>query len=340
MKHRLLNLTLLIATAWIGSGREANAGVTAPGSLLVFPRWDNTPGTLTLLTVTNTNQDLASGSVDVEFVYIDGSSCQEFNRTRTLTPADELTVATFADDPNVSKGYVYVFAKNHVTGKAIKFDWLIGTSVTFTAASGAAYELPPFVFKAASSLAEGAITDLNSNGLRDFNGSEYELLPDRLEFPSFIGVNSFFNDQIILIDLTGGAQFTTVVDFLVYNDNEDQFSAQYAFNCWVEVNLGLVSPVFTDSFLQTTNHSASEIAGVTNAPVFGWFQANGNSAWSTGAQFPDPAILAARTTILRSGVLTPAGSPQVRGQSYGAVLPFGLGTQSNGSLLSHNLLGN
>jgi len=339
MKNRLLTLSFLFATSWLSSSLDAFAGVTAPGSLLVFPRWDNTPGTLTLLTVTNTNKDLANGAVDVEYVYIDAANCQEFNRTRTLTPADELTVASIVDNPNNAQGYVFVFAKNHVTGAAIKFDWLIGSSIIITSQAGCAYELPPFVFKAASSLADGAITDLNSNGLRDFNGSEYELLPDLLEFPSFAAVNGNFTDDIILINLTGGGQFNTVVDFLIYNDNEEAFSAQFSFTCWVQKNLGQISAVFTDSFLKTTNHNLSEIAGVPAAPEFGWFQVNGNSALSTVTQFADPAILGARSIIFKNGVLVPAG-PQVASRSFCSMLPFGMGTQSNGSLLSHNLLGN
>jgi hypothetical protein len=340
MRSRILQLTALAALLSVLLGAEASAGVTNPGSLLVFPRWDNSPGTLTLLTVTNTNQDQTTGTVDVEFDYIDGSNCQEFNRTRTLTSADEITVATFVDNPNVAQGYAFVFAKSHVTGKAIKFDWLVGSSIVITSHVGSAFEVEPFVFKAGAALAEGAITDLNNNGLLDFNGLEYELLPDRLEFPSFFGINANFSDEIILINLTGGAQFTTVVDFLVYNDNEEQFSAQYTFTCWIDVNLGLVSQLFTDAFLKTTNNSQTEVAGVPAAPELGWFQVNGHVAMSTATQFLDPAILAARSTCLRNGVLTPNNTTQVSSRSFCTILPFGLGTQSNGSLLSHNLLGN
>ena len=101
-----------------------------------------------------------------------------------------------------------------------------------------------------------------------------------------------------------------------------------------------MSAVFTDAFLKTTNHSTTEIAGVPAAPEFGWFQLNGNSATSTAVQYPNPAILAARCTILRNGVLVPNNTAQVSSRSFCASLPFGLGTQSNGSLLSHNLLGN
>jgi hypothetical protein len=339
MKTRLITTSLWIATACLLLVRSAHAGVTAPGSLLVYPRWDNTPGTLTLLTVTNTNTDQASGAVDVEFDYIDGATCQEFNRSRTLTPGDELTVATAIDNPNALRGYAFVFAKSHATGKAIKFDWLIGSSILITSQAGCAYEIEPFVFKAAASLAEGAVTDLNSNNLRDFDGSEYEPLPDVLLFPSFAAVSSTFTDDLLLINLTGGGQFTAVVDLLVYNDNEEVFSAQFSFTCWIQARLSDISPIFTDAFLKTTNHSPTEIAGAPNAPEFGWFSVDGHVSMSTAVQFQDPAILAVRSIMLKNGVLVPAG-PLVASRSFCAILPFARGTQTNGSLLSQNLFGN
>jgi hypothetical protein len=333
-------LLLSIATVCGCLVTDARAGVTSPGSLLVFPSWDNTPGTLTLLTVTNTNKDQLAGSVDVEFVYVDGFTCQEFNRTRTLTPADELTVATFIDNPSTSMGYVYCFAKSHTTGQAIKFDWLIGSSLTLTGSIATAYETPPFVFKAGAALADGAPTDINNDGIRQFNGIEYELLPDQLEFPSFAGVNAQFSDELILINLTGGQQFNTLVDFLVWNDNEQVFSVQYEFTCWVRVLLANISPLFTDVFLKTTNDSPTEIAGVPAAPDFGWFQIDGNVSQSSGAVFPDPAILAVRKISFKNGVLIPNPGNPVNTRSVCVALPFGLGTQSNGALLSHTLLGN
>ena len=337
--RRLTTRLLLTISASCACFAVARAGVTSPGSLLVFPSWDNTPGTLTLVTVTNTNKDFVTGAVDVEFVYVDGFTCQEFNRTRSLTPADELTVATFFDDPSTSMGYLYCFAKSHATGQAIKFDWLIGSSITLTSAISTAFETPPFVFKAGAALAEGAPTDINSDGIRQFNSIEYELLPDKLEFPSFAGVNGNFNDELVLINLTGGQQFTALVDFLVYNDNEQAFSVQYTFTCWVRVALTSISPVFSDSFLKTTNDSPTEIAGVPAAPDFGWFQIDGDTATSAGTQFIDPAILAARRIIFKNGVLIPYQGNPVNTRSFCSALPFGLGTQANGALLSHTLLG-
>ena len=98
---------LLVAGTAFGLGSQASAdSLDKPGSLLLFPYFDNSRGQSSFVTVTNTNSDfnqngqLFAGTVDVEFVYIDGESCLEFNRTRRLTPNDTITVNTYLDNPN------------------------------------------------------------------------------------------------------------------------------------------------------------------------------------------------------------------------------------------------
>ena len=338
MRTSLLSTVVLAGAACLGLGASAHAGQGQPGSLLVFPTFDNTRGGITLFTVTNTSDDQVNGTINVEFVYINGMNCQEFNRTRTLTPDDEISVLSQFDNPNMHKGYCYVFAKSHTTGAAIKFDHLIGSELVVNATTGAQsspiitgdYSLNAWSFKAGAGLTEGSNTDVNGNGLRDLNNTEYEAAPDRLDVPRFLGEGGpqNANAQLALINLTGGAQFTAVVDFLVYNDNEEVFSAQYSFTCWALVELADISSVFTNDFLSTTNHSSTEIfAGPVMFNEAGWFRINGNTAFSTAAQFSDPAILGAYIESIHVA-------------QGGAILPFGEGTQTNGSLLSHSLLGN
>jgi len=327
---------VLAGLACAGIGASAFAGQGEPGSLLVFPTFDNTRGGLTLITVTNTDADQTTGAINVEFVYINGVNCQEFNRTRTLTPNDEISVLTQFDNPNQHKGYVYVFAKSKTTGAAVKFDHLIGTELVLegTKVQGdlgdADYSLNPWAFKAGAALAEGANTDLNNNGLRDLNGNEYEPAPDVLDVPHFIGehgpLDSF--SELVLINLTGGAAFTAVVDFLVYNNNKEVFSAQTSFNCWTRIELSEISSVFENDFLLTTNQASGEVPGTTplNFNETGWYRIDGNTAFSSAVQFADPAILSAHIESIHFFF-------------GGAFLPFTEGTQINGSLLSHNLFG-
>jgi hypothetical protein len=104
----LQNLTLAAAAlSGLSLAANANGGIPEAGSLLLFPSFENGRGELSLLTITNTNGDhtptvgtLEAGTVDVEYVYIQGSTCHEFNRTRRLTPNDTITVSVRVDNPN------------------------------------------------------------------------------------------------------------------------------------------------------------------------------------------------------------------------------------------------
>ena len=129
---------VLAGVAFTGLALSASAdSLDRTGSLLLYPLFDNNRGGIYTITVTNTNNDtnplptgqLLAGTVDVEFVYIDGESCFEFNRTRRLTPNDTITVSSQLDNPNDPRGYVYVFAKSPTSGAAISWNWLEGNSI-------------------------------------------------------------------------------------------------------------------------------------------------------------------------------------------------------------------
>lgn len=302
----------LASAAFAGGPEQA-------GSLLVFPFYDNTRGTDTFITVTNTNLDVDNGTTKVEYVYIDGSNCLEFNRTRTLTPGDTLTVKAYTDNPNRTKGYVYVFAKNKTTGAASSFNHLIGTSRICNGGGGNDLELAPFCYKAAG--AAGSNTDLDNDGIRDLNGAEYEQSADQLFIPRFVAQGPAESD-LIMINLTGGSLFTATVDLLIWNDNEEVFSGQYSFDCWHMKRLEQISAAFKQDFLVSTNHATSESMGGAET---GMFWVNGLIASSTATSINNPAVLAVLIEKVNGGT--------------GAVLPYGKGTQDNGDLVPHNVLG-
>jgi hypothetical protein len=247
----------LAGVAFVGLAMNAAAdSLDRTGSLLVFPWYDNTRGGHFLHTVTNTNSDftpisltLFAGTVDVEYIYIDGGNCLEFNRTRRLTPNDTFTIETRVDNPNSTEGYLYAFAKSPTSGRAIKFDWLAGDSFIIAPDVIGAVDIPAIVYKAGAGLAAGAQTDLDNDSKRDLNGLEYEQTSDELIVPRFIADQLLVSSpELILVGLTGQS-FTTIVNFLVYNDNEEVFSTQYAFDCWARVRLAQISGIFTNDFL-------------------------------------------------------------------------------------------
>jgi hypothetical protein len=305
---------------------SANGGIPEAGSLLIFPTFENGRGEDTLITITNTNSDhtptvgtLEAGTVDVEYIYIDGYDCFEFNRTRRFTPNDTITVSARADNPNDREGYVYAFAKSPTTGQAISWNWLIGIERTVEGGGDDEdFDVNPYVFKAIG--AQGSATDLNSDGNRNLNGLEYEAGPDQLLVPRFVGQGGGNESELTLINLTGGGRFNAIVNFLIYNDNEEVFSAQYEFFCWEEVDLDDISGLFDEDFLETTNHAVNEHA---NGNEYGWFRMDGAIAYSTADTELDPMILA----LLAENI----------GPGDGGELPWGEGTQTNGEVLSFNV---
>lgn len=304
---------------------DCEPGHRFPSSLLVFPEYDNRAAAMTVLTVTNTDE--THGDVEVEFVYIarrDGQGnvldCIETNRTHRLTPLDTLTVVASAHDPNPRQGYVYAFAKHRTTHQPFVHDALIGNALVIDGAQALDYSFNAFGFLGVG--APGDATDRDGDGLRDLNDREYQCSSGETLVPRFLGQSRAVESELVLINLTGGARFEAVLDFLIYNDNEEAFSAQHAFTCWEKARLRDVSNVFTQQFLLNTSNDAGESAGGTET---GWFRIDGNVANSSATSLPDPAFLA--LLIERIG---PMGVSD---------LPFETGAQANGDLVPRGVLG-
>ncbi|MFT7669991.1 MAG: hypothetical protein ACI8X5_002698 [Planctomycetota bacterium] len=325
MRFHKIVLTGLTVVASLGMASEAVAGGRTAGSLLLYPEFDNRVGDVSVLTITNVD---SANSVDVEFVYIgrfgSGTSqvnCAEFNREETLTPNDTLTLLTNAHNPQMEQGFVYAFAREGVANP-VKHDGLIGNIMTFQGFASIEYSINAVSYKAGEGVNGG--TDVNDNGLRDLDGTEYEMAANELQIPRFFGQGAVFSSDLILIGLSGGSKFNTTVDFLIYNDNEEVFSSEHTFYCWDRIPLTEASGVVTNNFLMNgTNHDLTEYLGVNIES--GWMRITGAVASSTAITIPNPAIYA--VLIERIG-------------SYGgADLPFEEGTNPNGKLLARSVNG-
>ncbi len=321
----------LLALTAVGLGGSALAGGRNPGSLLLYPEFDNRSGVVTVFTVTNVDTADDAEDVITEIVYIGkynqqgvDINCGESNFEIRLTPGDTFTFLTRAQNPNFAQGYAYLFAKAG-TGPAapIVFNWLTGSTMTVDGLSTFEYSTNPVAY---FGIGNGTITDLDGDGFKDMNGCEYEANPDRLLFPRFFGQGGPFNSDLILIGLSGGTQFTTTIDLLIYNDNEEVFSAEHTFKCWDRVPLVEVSGIFRNDFLRDfTNHDPLEIFGA-NMIETGWFQLWGAVANSTAATIQFPSVYA---------VLV-----EKTGSDRGAAdLPFEIGVRKNGELLPRTLQG-
>jgi hypothetical protein len=283
--------------------------------------------------------------------------CSEENRTVTMTSCDTLTVLANKQlgVGIVDRGYVYAFAKEPPSagfpnGRAISWDYLIGNLAIFSAfdpqatVNTADYSMNPVAFRA--NRADRDYTDVDGNGdpnvdplgdgNRDLDGIEYDQAPNVITIPRFFGQDlpdaagmyaaDAFRSQLILIGLSGGKQFSTTVDFQIWNDNEHMESAEYTFKCWEKPYLEAdISQAFGNQWMRdqvgpgnVPLHDLNEILGA-NTREAGWICVVGSSASSSNETIRNPAIYAVLTEHV--GV-------------YGAAdLPWECGERTNGALL-------
>jgi hypothetical protein len=310
---------------------------SVPGSVLVFPLFDNRVGNVTLATVTNTNTSLANGpgglpagTVDVEFVYIGRYGpgnvdlpCLESNFTHRLTPGDTITLYTAAENPNAERGFFYAFANDPQSGIAISWNYLAGELLLLSADSAVGDSIQAVSFRSPGR--DRSPTDVDADGIRDLDGIEYDGAPAELFVPRFLGQDPVselvgFSDRLILIALSGGNQFETIVSFSVFNDNEQPFSSTYQFRCWDDPLLTSISGVFLNEFLLTgTDNAAGEFLGAPPRE-YGWFKLDGARAFSTQDEIVDPAIYAVLLERIGAHIVS---SP-----------PFEFCSQHNGDLVA------
>lgn len=302
---------LLLSTVLSFLAAPAAADAREPGSVLVFPIHRSAPWGFTVLSITNINTDPAlpwddGGTTGLQFQYVnvlgDPSSssalgCFVFDRVETLTPADTMSVVTNCHNVSgIQQGYVVVSAQDPTLFKTDwKHDYLIGSEIVVTP-MGRAYTINAVPFRAGEALAHQALTDLDGDGVQDYNGFEYELPPDELYVDNFIAATL---SSLTLLDFTSGPLFTTSVKFDVWNDNEFALSATKQFRCWFEQRLPEVSQVFSESFLSiNTPHDPMEFdvdcMGEGDLET-GWARIRGNTASSFSAEINNPSLLGAIT---------------------------------------------
>ncbi len=314
-------LSLLAAGFGLAGDASALDGRN-PGSLLLYPEFDNRDGIVSLLTVTNVNLDVDEGSTLVEFRYIGKYSatgadlgCVETNITTLLTAGDTLTLITNFHNPDSDQGYVYVYSKDDEDRPTVH-NFLTGNLMAINGISQFEYSMNPVSY---AGFGDGVLTDLDEDEHLDMNGCEYDPNPDEILIPRFLGQGGPYESELIFIGLSGGTAFETTVDFLIYNDNEEVFSGEYSFECWDRVFLSDISGIFANQFLRDwTSHDPAEIIGVPMLES-GWMRIHGHVANSFNATIHDPSVYA----VLIEKV-----------SDRGATdLPFERGARTNGELL-------
>ncbi|MDZ4775037.1 MAG: hypothetical protein SGI72_18105 [Planctomycetota bacterium] len=285
---RPLSLFLLALPAlFFAVSSPARAGGQEPGSLLVYPEYDNRPGQFSLLTITNTNGDTQSGSIKVHFVFINATNCLETDLIFNLTPRDTVSFLSNVYTSANQRGYAYGWAVDPLTGKSLDFDHLIGSLVRVDGVLAFDWSVQALSFQGRPGA--GLDTDLDHDGQRDLDGFEYDKAPNKIyvprfygQYPEAVGRTAPLADLILFRPL-GPANSTTTTAFLVWNDNEEVYSASYSFTCWTRQRLLTIAGSFGQTFLAGTNDAPNEIIGM-NTTESGWFQVKGQVATAPGGQ--------------------------------------------------------
>jgi len=266
-------LIFALAATALGRGRE-------PGSILVYPVHRSGPDFFTMVAITNSNLAPQSpfdfgGSVSLHYLYANVTpnpsdpfmplGCTVFNRFELLTPGDTLCVATSchnATAPQGNEGFLVVSAQSPTAfDQDDDFNYVMGSEAVLNA-SGGMYAMNAIPFDALDRKAASA-------GLLALDGVAYEAGPDRLYVDNFVAVAG---SQLAIANFTGGPTATNTLQFTVWNDNEIALSTTRTFRCWFDQPLVNVSPLFSESFLRSTQHDPDELD----------VQCNGNASFETG----------------------------------------------------------
>lgn len=297
--------------ALLAMSTTAAAEVQEAGSVLVFPVQNDVEARLTIISVTNTDTTPATpasfgGSTLVHYEYLTATrnpdapflptNCVVNNRFEMLTPADTLSVNVECHNPALpDQGGYLVATAVAPTGGDWSHNHLTG-SLMVLYPSGAAYSMNAISLGAIPDA--GELTDLNGNGLLDFDDQEYESLPDFLFADSFIAVA---NQNLTLLSLTGRSTDIHTVGLTIWNDNEFPLSATIKFRCWFNEPLARISGVFTENFLENaTPNDPEELDFRCNGVGIletGWFRVDSLGVRTPGG-FPvaaDGALLGALT---------------------------------------------
>jgi hypothetical protein len=350
LKATMLGALSLIVPALLAAPAAADA--RNPSSLLLFPQFKHAavqqpgqfPSVNTLITVSNTHPTLPAF---VHFVFVDArgtqpNPCTHFNdQTRRIEPCGNISFLTSPFSGTAEReGFAYAFAVDRAAPPwtPVSFNYLIGDAMIVDGVSAATagivsnYSVQPATFRAVNESTNTAIGTAGIAPLPLLNGTMYAKAPGRLLIPRFMGQDTgatpTFESELVLLNLAGSGvaptanSLSTIVDFLVFNDNEEAFSAQFEFRCWSRVSLLQINGIFSETFLSSfTNDNPQELTlGGGNFKETGWIYLEGNVSSSTTADILSPPIygfLIERT----SATEVTAELPFLVGEKNGRIVP-------------------
>lgn len=293
---------VIITAAILGASLLAGSASAQPlharkGSVLIFPLFDSTEMSNTIISVTNCNDDerscgngLRAGDVQVHFAYFEGENCAESNTDEDLTPADTISVLARSHNPNFEVGYLIVEARDPETNLPIEYDWLIGSAIVVNSEFDFEWAYTPYVFDGLPNPIVTPIPDACGRFFLDTNADPADLARldfDGMElssFPERVYLDNFFGDGDVVLGGGGMVTFSGTLalftndpnntdpnnlDVLMvgYNNNERTFSRTFHVGCYRVVGLSEISGALTQGDLDRGSDDG-ELAGIET----GWFR--------------------------------------------------------------------
>jgi len=228
-----------------------------PGSVLVFPLYDSSPGAGTVICVTNINDsrvycpdsDFREGDILVHYQYITGDTWREFDRFEFLTPGDTTCVIADQHNPEEEMGFLVCSAVDpQDMNRKVDFDYLIGSCIVVQSGLNFLWTYTPYSFQAeaySSDPCDLDSTDDDNDGAADFDGIEYNEFPRELFIDSFFQETDNFTNQLTLLT-TAGSDYEVEANFLFWNNIEEKFSRSFEFTCWHQGALSEISAIVTN----------------------------------------------------------------------------------------------
>ena len=251
-------LALIVLSGSVAAQVDFDTTLTHPitGSVLVFPYID---GPINLISITNTYKNRTilpnnqmRGTIRVHFQYVDGDDCLVLNRVEVLTPGDITTFLTANHAPGFTHGWLYVYAEDFETGRPIDFDYLTGDALWIDPSINLMHDVSAIAFRSGAEESGApigrttgnawAFADLDADGKLDFDDREYERMPKTHYLPTFLQQSLAVQDELVLASPLG-RDFEVVLNALVFNNDEDMFSANIRFTCWDVLKLTEVSMI-------------------------------------------------------------------------------------------------
>lgn len=252
----------LPGSGFLGSTTDAAEGRGVQdmklGSVLFFNYYVSDPNNLAAVDTTfNITNAHPTSDIAIHLFFVDSTTCNVADAFFCLTRSQTASFRASDMDPGVA-GYVIAVAVDSA-GRPVSFNALAGEAMIGTA-TGHRFLLPAVVAARRDGASASPINSDGQTATMFFNNAQYDLLPQTLvldSFPSQVaGIGAPAANTVLYVysplpNLAAIDAFSGTLFFLVYDDQEQSFSASMGLNCFLASAKQRISSLRTTPNLNT-----------------------------------------------------------------------------------------